>query len=100
MHWSVFVGGDVVVSPPFAWQQSINASGLKAVNRIDEPVDPAIIRALYDNIPDFRRAYDPDGMTPNEFLGYGATARTLRQFLSATNELEEFVRDVTVPSPD
>ena len=100
MHWSEFVGGDVVVSPPFAWQQSINASGLKAVNRIDEPVDPAIIRALYDNIPDFRRAYDPEGMTPNEFLGYGATARTLRQFLNATNELEEFVRDVTVPSPD
>jgi transaldolase len=63
-------------------------------------VDPKIVAALYDNLPDFRRAYDPDGMTVDEFLGYGATARTPRQFLSATNELEAFVRDVTVPSPD
>jgi transaldolase len=100
MHWSEFVGGNVVISPPFAWQQRINNSGIEAVSRIDDPVDPKIVAALYDNLPDFRRAYDPDGMTVDEFLSYGATARTLRQFLSATNELEAFVRDVTVPSPD
>ncbi|MEI6230555.1 MAG: transaldolase family protein [Actinomycetes bacterium] len=100
MHWSEFVGGNVVISPPFAWQQRINNSGIEAVSKIDDPVDPKIVAALYDNLPDFRRAYDPDGMTVDEFLGYGATARTLRQFLTATNELEAFVRDVTVPSPD
>ena len=100
MHWSEFVGGNVVISPPFAWQERINASGIEAVNRIDEPVAAHIVKALYDNLPDFRCAYDPDGMTVDEFLEYGATARTLRQFLTATNELEMFVRDVTVPNPD
>ena len=38
MHWSEFVGGDVVVSPPFAWQQLINNSGYKMVERMDVPV--------------------------------------------------------------
>jgi transaldolase len=100
MHWSQFVGGDVVISPPFAWQARINASGIEAADRIHDPVPAHIVTALYENLPDFRRAYDPDAMTPDEFLSYGATARTLRQFLIATNELEMFVRDVTVPSPD
>jgi len=100
MHWSELVGGDVVISPPFSWQQRLNASGIEAVDRIDIPVDPRIVTALYDSIPDFRRAYDPDGMTEDDFLTYGATARTLRQFLAATNDLEGFVRDVTVPSRD
>src|SRR3954468_8127316 len=28
MHWSQFVGGDVVISPPFDWQVRLNASGI------------------------------------------------------------------------
>ena len=40
MHWSELVGGDLVVSPPFAWQRLINDSGYKVVERIDEPVAP------------------------------------------------------------
>jgi transaldolase len=39
-------------------------------------------------------------MTPAQFTEYGATARTLRQFLQANNDLESLVRDVTVPNPD
>ena len=38
LQWSELVGGDLVVSPPFAWQKLINDSGYKVVNRIDEPV--------------------------------------------------------------
>ena len=46
------------------------------------------------------KAYDEDGLAPAEFTSYGATVRTLRQFLSANSELEAFVRDVTLPNPD
>ena len=31
-------------------------------------------------MPDFVRAYEPDGMTPGDFIGFGATQRTLSQF--------------------
>lgn len=100
MHWSQFIGGDVVISPPFGWQQRINASGIEPVHRLDDPVDPRIVEGLYENFAEFRKAYDEDGLATAEFTGYGATARTLRQFLAANTELESFVRDVTIANPD
>jgi len=99
MHWSELIGGDVVISPPFAWQQRCNASGIEPKARLDDPVDPRIVDQLYDRFADFRMAYDVDGMTADQFSSYGATVRTLRQFLGATNDLEALVRDVLLPSP-
>lgn len=98
MHWSQLVGGDVVISPPFGWQLRLNASGIDPVARLDEPVTEAVITEMYDRIPDFRRAYDADGLTADEFLDFGATRRTLRQFLVATAELDGLVRDVMLPN--
>ena len=100
MHWSEFIGGDVVISPPFGWQKRLNISGIEPTHRLDEPVRPRIVEDLYDSFAEFRKAYDEDGLTPAEFTAYGATTRTLRQFLGANNELEAFVRDVTLPNPD
>jgi transaldolase len=100
MHWSQLIGGDVVISPPFAWQQRLNASGIEPLPRIEEPVAARIVDALYAQVPDFRRAYEPDGLTIEEFEDFGATRRTLRQFLAAVGDLDAFVRDVVVPDPD
>ena len=44
--------------------------------------------------------YDADGLKVEEFTNFGATLRTLRGFLQSVNDLESFVRDVTVPNPD
>ncbi len=100
MHWSQFIGGNVVISPPFGWQKRFNASQIEPTHRLDDPVDPRIVEDLYDNFAEFRKAYDEDGMTVQDFTDYGATRRTLRQFLAANTELESFVRDVTLPNPD
>jgi len=99
MHWSQFIGGNVVISPPFGWQKRFNASQIEPTHRLDDPVDPRIVEDLYDNFAEFRKAFDEDGLTHAEFTSYGATARTLRQFLAANTELESFVRDVTLPNP-
>ncbi len=100
LHWSEFIGGDVVISPPFGWQKRFNASHLEPIARIDTPVDPRTLESLYGEHEEFRRAYDVDGMRNDEFDAYGATRRTMRQFLAATNELEALVRDVLLPNPD
>lgn len=93
------VGGDLVVSPPFEWQDKINRNGLDLPARIDVPVPAEILTDLRDRLPEFRRAYEPDGMTPDEFEHFGATRRTLRQFLDADAQLDALVRDVLVPAP-
>ena len=51
-------------------------------------------------VPDFRRAYEPDGLAVEEFAGYGATVRTLRTFIAGYHDLQAAVRDVILPNPD
>ncbi len=97
-QWSEFQGGDVVVSPPFEWQLVINNSDYEPTARMDVPVDPHYIEELR-RIPDFSRAYDEDGMTPEEFESFGPTAKTLRQFLEADTNLDILVRDLLIPAP-
>lgn len=97
MQWSELVGGDLVVSPPFDWQLRINENSIPSENRIGVPVDSTTFEVLYSRLPEFRRAYDVDGLSIDEFDDFGPTRRTLRQFLSATAELEALVRDVLLP---
>jgi transaldolase len=100
MHWSELIGGDVILTIPHAWQRLFHASDIQVRPRFDDPVDPAILEGLLRRFPDFRRAYAPDGLTADEFDGFGATARTLRAFLESYHQLLALVRDVLLPNPD
>ena len=100
MHWSEFIGGDVVVSPPYAWQLRYNASDIEVRPRIDEPVEPRIVEELSKKFVDFRRAYSSDGLSIEEFDAFSATRRTLRQFIAGCYELNGIVRDFMLPNPD
>ena len=100
LHWSEFIGGDVILTIPHEWQVLFNNSKVEVKERIQDPVDPKIIAELYELIPDFRRAYDVDGMTVKEFDKFGATARTLRGFCDHYHELLSIVRDAMIPNPD
>ena len=100
LHWTELVGGDVSMTIPYPWQVRFNASGIVARPRMDEPVDPALVSELYERIPDFRRAYEPDGMTPDEFEAFGASARTLRTFVKSYHDLMGAIRDLVLPDPD
>jgi transaldolase len=93
-HWSEFIGGNVVISPPWQWQKRFNASDVTVENRMDTPVDPKIIAELEKKFVDFRRAYNEKGMTVEEFDGFGATVMTLNQFCQATSNLVAKVREM------
>lgn len=99
LQWTEFVGGEVVLSPPFSWQQRFQNSGIIPEPRMDIPVERTVIDTMYDQMPEFRRAYDVDGMTVQEFDDFGATRTTLRQFLAADADLDALVRDVLIPAP-
>ncbi len=99
-HWTELVGGDVVLTMPHAWQVRFEGSGITPTSRIDVPVDPAIVAELRERLPDFGRAYEPDGLAIDEFDGFGPTVRTLRGFIGSYHELIAAVRDVMLPDPD
>jgi transaldolase len=100
MHWSEFIGGDLVISPPYSWQVRFNASDLEVRSRIDEPVRQEIESELSKKFADFRRANTEQGLTIEEFDSFGPTRRTLRQFIAACHDLDAVVRDILIPDPD
>src|SRR3954453_135522 len=63
LHWSELIGGDVVLTIPYKWQRLFNASDIEVRPRFDDPVPEAIVEELYAKLPDFRRAYDADGLS-------------------------------------
>jgi transaldolase len=99
-HWTEFVGGDITLTIPYEWQKKFNQADVKVAPRMDIPVDPKILNDLYTKFPDFRKAYDVDGMKPDEFDTYGATVRTLRGFISSWHDFVALIREFMLPNPD
>jgi transaldolase len=100
MHWSEFIGGDVVISPPHSWQVRFNASDIEVRHRIGQPVQPHVVQELSRRFPDFQRAYTENGLSVEEFDSFAPTRRTLRQFIAACHDLDAIVRDFMLSNPD
>lgn len=73
---------------------------MEVKERFQNPVPQEIIDSLYRLFPDFRRAYDVDGLAVEEFDTFGPTVRTLRAFISSYHDLVAQVRDFMLPDPD
>jgi transaldolase len=99
LHWTEIAGGALSMTIPHAWQVRFNNSGIVPASRIDVPVDRSILAELL-RVPDFRRAYEPDGLEPEEFDDFGASVRTLRSFIASTHDLQAAIRDIVLPNPD
>jgi transaldolase len=100
MHWSELIGGDIVMTITYDWQKLYNESDMEVKEHFDNPVPPEIIETLYQKFPDFRRAYDPDGMSVEAFDSFGPTVRTLRTFIGAYHDLIALIREFMLPNPD
>jgi transaldolase len=100
MHWSEFIGGEVVISPPYSWQVRFNASDIDIHARMNDPVNAQVVEELSRKFPDFRRASTEGGLAVDEFDSFGPTRRTLRQFIAACHDLDGLVRDILLPNPD
>ncbi len=93
MQWSEMIGGAVTVSIPYAWWRRFNNSHITVKERIDEPVREDIVDNLEENFVDFRRAYLPGGMKKDEFVSFGPTVHTIKQFINAYYDLLAVVRE-------
>jgi transaldolase len=100
LHWSELIGGDLALTMPYAWQRLFSASDVEVKDRFFDPVPSEIVSELCRKFPDFRRAYDEDGLTVEEFDAYPATVRTLRAFIGSYRDLLARIRDFMLPNPD
>jgi transaldolase len=78
-HITELAGAVLIMSIHPRTQAMLLAPGVPREQRIDLPIDSAAIDRLC-TMPEFVRSYEPDGMSPVEFISYGATQKTLSQF--------------------
>lgn len=90
-HVTELVGGRMVLTIAPGMQTAILEKGYALRTSIGEPVAAELVRELL-NVPDFRRAYEPDGMTPAEFSSFGAFVKTQGQFIQNYQTLSDFIQ--------
>ncbi|HUV08880.1 MAG TPA: transaldolase family protein [Spirochaetia bacterium] len=78
-HMTELAGGELIMSIHPKSQKPLLSSDIPMEERIQLPISGDITRRL-SKIPDFIRAYEPEGMKPEEFISFGVTQRTLTQF--------------------
>jgi transaldolase len=90
-HLTELTGADLLMSIHPSWQGPFLEQNLPREERIGRPVPGEVIERL-SHMPEFVRAYEPDGMAPCEFVSYGVTQRTLCQFAEVGWRLMENFR--------
>ncbi len=89
LHWSEFIGGDMILTIPYKYQWKFNGSDIEVKSRIDKEVSPYYLKELR-KLPDFIKAYEE--MTVEEFDTYGAVNVTLEQFAAGYDDLVKIIR--------
>jgi transaldolase len=90
-HMTELAGAEVIMSIFPTIQEMLLSADLPQEERIDVPIPDDVIERL-SQIPDFVRAYEPEGMKPMEFMTYGVTQRTLSQFWESGWKLMETLK--------
>lgn len=87
-HMTELAGAEVTMSIAPPYQEMLVSGDLARQERIDVPVEPDVIARL-SGLPEFVRAYEPEGMQPHEFITYGVSQKTLAQFYESGWKLLE-----------
>ena len=89
-HLTELAGASLVMTMTPAAQRWFVEEDHHREERIGKEIAPDVIERL-SIMPEFVKAYEPDGMKPCDFISYGATQRTLCQYIEAGWRLLENV---------
>ena len=90
-HMTELVGADFVMSIHPIHQKLFMTEKMPREMRMNHDIAEDVLKRLMKSA-EFRKAYEEQGMVPEQFIGYGATQRTLSQFSeSGWKLLENFV---------
>lgn len=79
-HLTEMAGGKLLYTINTRVQDMILEADPPQEERIHNPIPQDVLDQLL-RIPEFVRAYEPDGMKPAEFITYGVTQKLLSQFM-------------------
>jgi transaldolase len=80
-HFTEMVGGDAHVTINWSTAEELIKIDGPVVSRIDEEAPQSVVDELRERFPDFRKAYDEDGLSVEEFAGFGPVRLFRNAFL-------------------
>lgn len=91
-HLEKLAGGDIVFTCPPSFIEGVfeHLDGTEFASHIDEEVPRSVLERLL-RLPYFEKAYEEDGLTPDEFNSHTALTATAKEFSKATEEMVGFV---------
>jgi len=90
-HMTELTGAEIIMSIAPPYQEMLISDELVREERIDRRI-PADVTLRLSAMPEFVKAYEPDGMKPEDFITYGVTQKTLAQFYEGGWKLLENFR--------
>lgn len=90
-HLTELAGAELLMSIAPAAQEWFISKDYAREERIEKEIAADTIRRLC-TMPEFVKAYEPEGMAPKDFISYGVAQRTLCQFVEAGWKLLESFR--------
>jgi transaldolase len=90
-HLTELSGAELIMSIAPAPQEWFVSEDYPREERIDKEIALDVVERL-SMMPEFVKAYEPDGMAPEDFISYGATQRTLCQYVEAGWKLMEEIK--------
>lgn len=91
-HFTNFVGGDMHITINWSTAVELNEKETEVVPMIDREIPQPIIDELLKNLPNFRRAYEEDGMAVEEFADYGPVMLFRTQFMNGYSRLIDAIQ--------
>ena len=81
-HFTELVGGDVHITINWSTAQELIDKDAPALSRIDVETPEAVVAELCEKFEDFEKAYNEDGLSVEEFAGYGPVQLFRNSFLN------------------
>lgn len=81
-HFTELVGGELAITIGWNLAQQIIASGAAIIPRIDAATPESVLSELERHLPDFRKAYRENSLSPEEFHGFGPVSAFQGSFLA------------------
>ncbi len=92
-HFTEFVGGDVHITVNWSTAEELIQLDGPVVSRIDQPTPKEIVEELAEWLPNFRRAFYEDAMSPAEFGDFGPLTLFKTMFLNGYARLLDEVAE-------
>lgn len=80
-HFTGLIGGPVHVTINWSTAEDIIKSGVSPEKTLETHTPSDVVEELREKLPEFRKAYDDDGLLPGEFAGFGPVQLFRNAFL-------------------